>query len=863
MLKKMSKWLFLDRIFTIPLSPLEAKLTVPARSRWFFSWGQALCCKLIFFGVVSTGNRVLAQVVPDTTLPLGERSQVSTGPLFQITGGAVRGSNLFHSFEQFSLAQGETAWFNNAAPITNIISRVTGGLASNLNGVLQANGRANLFFINPSGVLFGPKAALNLGGNFLVTTASAMQFGNQGTYSATHPTAPPLLTVNPSALLFNQLANQAIASQARLQVPTGQSLALVGGNILLNGSTLLAPGGRVELGGLAGQGLVDLGSRGSNLYLSFEASPQSLAAITLTNQSQVNVRTGGSLGINAQNFSMADGSLLRGGIAAGEGSPGSKAGDIDLHVPGAVALTGGSLIANATLGSGDGGNVNVTAGSVLLKDGAQIGTNTGGMGNSGTVTIRSLGSVVLEGEAPNGVAGGFYSEVEAGATGNSGGIKIFADSVLVTNGAILSARTLGSGNAGKIEITAPSAVRFDGVGPVSQFASGAYDGVGAPPFGTSAVSQPGFGNSGDLIINAGSLSIAAGARLDASASPLSRGNAGRIQLQITGAVNLEGDPSNQLADPGGIYSYIGSGKNQPAIGNSGGITLTAQSLSLKHGAALVASTYGQGNAGDIDLHVSGAVTLDGQGSPISTGIFSSVTQPAQGNSGQIALSVGSLSVTNGAAIAASVLGQGKAANVTIAAMGAVSFDGVSFDGVPADSFPSGIFSRVGPNAIGNSTISVAAQSLSLTNGAEFQANTLGTTMAGGIQISTADDIRIAGINAPTGLPSGLFSTAGKSASGSGGDITVNGRSLFLQDGAVISSQSEGLGNAGSIAIGLRNLLQANNGQILTSSAQSAGGDIAIAARIMTLRGNSDITTSVLSGTGGWQYYAWCTSDHRS
>ena len=793
--------------------------------------------------MVSMSDRVLAQVVPDTTLPLGERSQVSTGSLFQINGGAVRDRNLFHSFEQFSLRRGETAFFNNATTITNIISRVTGGLPSSIDGVLRANGSANLFLINPSGVLFGPNASLNIGGTFLATTASAIQFGTQGIYSATNPTAPSLLTVNPSALLFNQLANQPIASQARLQVTTGQSLALVGGNILLNRGALLAQGGRVELGGLAGKGVVALDGSGSNLHLSFSARDRSLADVTLINKSEVNVRTGGSIGINAQNFSMADGSILRGGIALREGSPGSKAGDIDLNVTDAVALTGGSLIANSTLGTGDGGNVNITAGSVLLKDGSQVGANTRGVGNSGTVTIRSLGNVTFDGETPRGVSGGAYSEVEAGATGNSGGIKIFADSVLVNNGAVLSARTLEKGNAGNIEITARGAVRFDGVGPVDQFASGAYAGVGAQPFGKFVVSKPGFGNSGDLIINAGSLSIANGARLDATASPLSHGNAGRIQLQIRGAVNLDGDPSNQLDDPGGIYSYISSGKDQPAVGNGGGITLAAQSLSLKNGAALVASTYGQGNAGDINLHVADAVTLDGQGSPISTGIFSSVTRPAQGNSGQIMLSVGSLSVINGAAIASSVLGQGKAATIAIEARGAVSFDGVAVDG-----FPSGIFSRIGPNATGKSDINVTAQSLSLTNGAQFQANTLGATTAGGIQIRTTDDIRIAGSNAPTDLPSGLFSTT--RGSGNGGDIAVDGRSLLLQNGGVISTQSEGTGNAGNIAIRLQNRLQADDGEILTTSAQSAGGDIKITAQFITLRGDSDLTTSVLSGTGG-------------
>ncbi|HEY9656019.1 MAG TPA: filamentous hemagglutinin N-terminal domain-containing protein, partial [Crinalium sp.] len=394
--------------------------------------GQVCCLTLL-----GLGDRSVAQVIPDTTLSSGERSQVSAGPLFQIDGGAIRDRNLFHSFAQFSLMQGETAFFNNAATMTNIISRVTGGQPSQLDGVIQTSGSANLFFINPSGILFGPNAALNVGGTFLATTASAIQFGNQGLYSATNPNAPSLLTVKPSALLFNQLVNQSIVSQAKLQVPSGQSLALVGGDILLNQGALLAEGGRVELGGLSGQGVVALNGNGSNLRLSYRDLQQPLADLALTG-AEVNVRTGGSIGVNAQNFRLAGGSKLQGGVAAGKGISGSKAGDIDLNVSGAIVFTEGSLIDHATLGNGDSGDVNVTAGSILLKDGSQINASSFGRGNSGIVTLRSRGAVIVDGEDSAGRSGGIYSQINANAVGNSGGINIFAESVTVTNGALLS-----------------------------------------------------------------------------------------------------------------------------------------------------------------------------------------------------------------------------------------------------------------------------------------------------------------------------------------------------------------------------------------------------------------------------------------
>ena len=250
------------------------------------------------YAIASLGDCARAQITPDGTLGSESSVVAPTAPgatVDVISGGATRGANLFHSFEQFSVLTGREAFFNNAADIQNIISRVTGSSISNIDGLLRANPSANLFLINPNGIIFGPNATLNIGGSFVGTTANAIGFGNQGFFSASAPDAPSLLTVNPDAFFFNQIASGSITNNSTvpagldpsgtarfgLRVPDGQSLLLVGGDVrleraegdvrlpALERAALQALGGRIELGGLASPGSVGLSMNGSLMNLSF------------------------------------------------------------------------------------------------------------------------------------------------------------------------------------------------------------------------------------------------------------------------------------------------------------------------------------------------------------------------------------------------------------------------------------------------------------------------------------------------------------------------------------------------------------------------------------------------------------------
>jgi filamentous hemagglutinin family protein len=152
---------------------------------------------------------------------------------------------------EFSLTTGSEAFFNNALTINNIITRVTGGQVSHIDGLIRANGGANLFLINPSGIIFGANAQLNIGGAFIGSTADSIRFADGSTFSAKNPQNPPLLTINvPIGWQFgSQPANIINQSQpVGLAVQPGQTLALIGGNVNLVAGWLTAPQGRIELG---------------------------------------------------------------------------------------------------------------------------------------------------------------------------------------------------------------------------------------------------------------------------------------------------------------------------------------------------------------------------------------------------------------------------------------------------------------------------------------------------------------------------------------------------------------------------------------------------------------------------------------
>ncbi|MGK7900570.1 MAG: filamentous hemagglutinin N-terminal domain-containing protein [Hormoscilla sp.] len=723
---------------------------------------------LMIVGAAVGGNWVgtaMAQIIPDGTLP---QNTIVTpeGNSFQIEGGTRAGGNLFHSFTEFGVPTGGEAFFNNAADVGNILSRVTGGKISHIDGLIRANGGANLFLINPSGIVFGPNARLNIGGSFLGSTADSIVFPDGSTFSATN-SERPLLTIDiPIGLNFRSspgaIVNRSGAGSDNvtgLQVLPGQTLALIGGKIENEGGQISGPGSRVELGGLTETGTVGLGSDWS---LSFPLSGM-MADVSFTEGSAIDV-SGGSIAINAGNVEIIEGSQLRTGIGASQVVRSTEVlttNDVVIDAVGDIIIADGSAIANqvAELATGNSGNINIRAGGMLEINNALVSANTLGRGNAGNVNIN-------------------------------------VRSLSVSNGGEVTASTLDSGNGGNVTINAADVAAFDGIGG-EEASSGSV---------AVTVARGAVGNGGKLLVNTGTLSVTNGATL--VANTFGQGDAGDIEINAS-EVFINGAGTNNAGTV--VGSGIGSQVFGDAVGNGGRIDITTDSLSVSSRGILAVAVAGTGDAGELKINATDTVSFDGLGTSGLTGAVSLVLSAGVGDGGTIAITAPSVILTNGAQLNTSTFGEGKGGNVL-----------------------------------------VNANSFVQSNGGRIRTRTRGAEQAGNITLNISSEYIIQGhiIQGGEEIESGLFATSER-ATGAGGNISIATDSLTVRDGAEISVSSDAEGNAGEISIAA-NGLRLDNGAIGAESANGRGGNISLpASESLILRRNSAISaTAGTSESGG-------------
>jgi filamentous hemagglutinin family protein len=561
----------------------------------FTHWGALVA---IAFGVsFSNIDYAIAQITPDGTLP-NNTSVTREGDTFNITGGTQAGGNLFHSFGEFSVNIGGTASFNNALDIQNIISRVTGALVSNIDGIIRTLGTANLFLINPNGIVFGQNAQLNLGGSFVGTTASAISFGNQGFFSASNPeSSPSLLTINPSALLFNQIQAASIQNNSialsglnlssgfirGLHVPDGKSLLLVGGDINMNGGSLSAFRGRIDLGGLKGAGTIGLNLYGNNLSLSFPNSVERSDVFLSRGAIIVAAGNGGSIAINTQNLEMTGRSLLFSGIERSLDSDNSKAGNIEVNATGIINLNNSSIKNQVFTASEQAGNININANTLLVKDGGQVVSYTIGAGKGGNLTVDAQDVQVI-GTSANGNSSNLSVSTQANSTGDAGDagdLTIKTNTLLVKDGARVLAGTFGAGKGGNLTVDAQD-VQVIGIStngnPSSLFASAYPESIG---------------NGGDLTIKTNTLLVKDGARV--LAGTFGAGKGGNLTIDAQD-VQIIGTNTN-----GQLLSVLSASTQPDSTGDAGDLTIKTNTLLVQDGAAITVQSLGTGTAGNLTI----------------------------------------------------------------------------------------------------------------------------------------------------------------------------------------------------------------------------------------------------------------------
>ncbi|MBP5974165.1 filamentous hemagglutinin N-terminal domain-containing protein [Brasilonema sp. CT11] len=625
----------------------------------------------------------VAQVSADGTVS----TTVTTpdGKNFNINDGTRRGGNLFHSFKEFSVPTGGSANFNNAADVLNILSRVTGGSVSNIDGLIRTLGRANLFLLNPAGIIFGPNASLNIGGSFLGSTANSFLFDNGFEFSATDPQAPPLLTINvPIGLRYRDNPQNITSQSAVLSVPQGNSFALVGGNVSLNGGAITAAGGRVEIAGLSAPGIVGLSSNGS---LSFPVGVQ-FGDISLTNGATVDVRaTGaGSVVLNARNIDLLGGNISA-GVGKGLTADNSPRGDITLNAIGKVTINYPSRVTNIVDegATGNAGNINIKAGEISITNKASTPTtsalaaalDTGpggqergqkqGQGRAGNISLEATGSISLTGQdqKPDDRVISTYNGL-----GQSGDISLKANYSLSLDNAFLIASSF-RGNGGSISLQGNEFVSTkNNSSLVSQaFALGVSGSIAIESSGSVSLqhtlvntavgsaggrtTNPALGDAGEIKIRGQSVFITAGTEV--SSRSFNGGKSGRILVNGTNQVEISGsDPQISKSDRSGDFknSIVTTTSKRLAGGNAGDITINSRNLRVSEKGAVTATTEGKFRGGNININASAVdLTNDGQINVSSSG---------GGSAGLLTVTANSIKLDNRASINANTTaGQGN------------------------------------------------------------------------------------------------------------------------------------------------------------------------------------------------------------
>lgn len=691
--------------------------------------GQGIGLSLLGLSIGLLPVKAQDKVIPDSSVGTRIDSGIITGGTQ--TSNGTGSQNLFHSFQQFSLAPTDTVTFVVDSAVTNVISRVTGQLPSQIDGTLQmmSSSGANLFLINPAGIVFGPTAQLRLPGSFVATTAESITFANGATFSAQNLETPPPLTVSIPLGLQMGSASQAVSvnnsghaitkinpttretgilaphvqqrAAGGLQVLPGKTLALIGQGVQFDGGLATANSGNLEIGSIgAGEqvnlvpvpfGLVADYSQ-VNSFADIDFSNRALAnvsgvpvAVSPLSPLQVFATEQGKMQVAGKDIAFSENSLLlgqNGAFSQLDGQP------IDVTATGTLSFadsesttTVRSGIFSETLGTKASGDIRVSAEDISIDSGAAITSLTFTEASSGSINLNAERSLNISHHNPiDSNTGSAIATASVGSTGKSGDITVRAPNLsLIDSGGIVSIN-FSRGESGNIAVEADT-LMLDGRDPISDIPS------------TISVTNYGPGTVGDVDINTRQLLISGTAAI--AALSITSGDAGTININATERVDITGPTeTNRRGDAitssvirPSIFeqAFLGIPDTRPD-GNAGNINIETSLLSINGSFGINAQSDGTGDAGDIRIvadnfrldnnaEVRGR-TFNGSGGNLyidlqeslimKNGSRLTVESDGLGDGGNISISVPTLIAVGNSDIVANAI-QGQGGNIEIAA----------------------------------------------------------------------------------------------------------------------------------------------------------------------------------------------------
>jgi large exoprotein involved in heme utilization and adhesion len=498
--------------------------------------------------------------------------------------------------------------------------------------------------------------------------------------------------------------------------------------------------------------------------------------------------------------------------------------------------------------TGRAGDAQIQADRVQVLGGGAIAADTDGPGAGGRLRL-DVGDLTLAGAAPTGSISRLQSQTRS--SGPSGGLEIQADNVTLLGPAYVSTATFGAGQGGDLTVQARSGVFLSGTG-VATLEQGIIAGSLAGQLqltdlaGGIFTGTAGSGTAGNLTVTAPQLQMQEGAVLFTPA--FASGDGGNIRLDIAGPIEVAG-------------AFIGTGTTQGTTANAGRIAIATNSLLIRDGGLALTSTLGNGNSGAIRVQARDRVELRNTpaGALVGTGIFAN-TLFGSGAASDITIEARELIISGGAVvgnqsganIAQGVVSVGgPGGDVTVRVRDRVVAQGVSPDG----QYSSGIFTDTLTTApAGNLRLDTAR--LEVLNGAGISSSTVGSGRGGSLSLRATESVTVAGTGAVGQFRSNVLASSGRPelaeivATGNGGDLRLDTPHLRVRDGAIVSVNSSGSGNAGSAAIAARVIELTDGGSLSASTQAGLGGNLTLSADRLVMRRGSAIATNAGNSDGG-------------